>query len=67
MTSPQIRLCLVSFRMNPFEEDVHVSTDWEILGEIRSLTEEPVETDTIVSAKLIQKGSDLSVIVQYDG
>ena len=53
--------------MNPFEEDVHVSTDWEILGEIRSLTEEPVETDTIVSAKLIQKGSDLSVIVQYDG
>lgn len=67
VTSPDNRLCLVKFKAHPFEEDLHHSTHWEVLGEIRSLSEEPIETDTIVLAKLIEKGNDLSVIVQYDG
>ena len=63
VTSPHNRLCLVKFKAHPFEEDLHYSTHWEILGEIRSLSTESIETDSIVLAKLIEKGNNLSVIV----
>ena len=67
LTSPDKRLCLVRFNAYPFEDQLQFASDWKVLGEIRSLSEESIETDTIVLAKLIEKGREYSVIVQYDG
>ena len=58
---------MVRFNAYPFEDQLQFASDWKVLGEIRSLSEESIETDTIVLAKLIEKGREYSVIVQYDG
>lgn len=65
--SPEHKLCLSMMKVHPFEENFCEATRWEILGELRSLTDEAIQLEGIVTAKLISSGSDMAVIAQYDG
>ena len=57
------------FRVNPFEIEIDKYVKWEILGVLKSINSDPILTDKIIGAKLLQciQGDHLSIIVQYDG
>ena len=67
--SPSGKLCLVVFKVNPFEIDIDKYVTWEVAGMLESLNGDPIDTDKIIVAKLLQgqQGDNFSVIVQYDG
>ena len=51
--SPQGDLCIVLFKVNPFETDLNKFVTWEILGVIQSISGDAIITDKIVNAKLL--------------
>ena len=57
------------FRVNPFESEIEKYVTWEVWGVLQSLNSDPIKTEKIITAKLLQGniGDALSVIVQYDG
>ena len=57
------------FRVNPFEIEIDKYVKWEVLGVLKSINSDPILTDKIIGAKLLQciQGDHLSIIVQYDG
>lgn len=48
LKSPEGNLCIALLKVNPFETDIQKSMSWEILGEVRSLSDEPIEIKSIV-------------------
>ena len=52
--SPAGQICLVIFRVNPFEIDIDKYVEWEVLGVLKSINQDPILTDKIIGAKLLQ-------------
>lgn len=52
--SPSGKLCLVVFKVNPFETELDKFVTWEVWGVLESLNNDEIVTDQIIVAKLLQ-------------
>ena len=52
------------FRVNPFEIEIDKYVKWEVLGVLKSINSDPILTDKIIGAKLLQciQNNHLSII-----
>ena len=54
-------------KVNPFESELSKACSWELLGEVRSISDEPIEIRNIIQAKLVDNNREMCLILQYDG